>query len=548
MAFEELLNQVGGLGKFHFLQMALILTIYMTLMPHVILENFTAAIPGHRCWVHLLDNDTISGALNQNALLRISIPLDSNLRPEKCRRFIQPQWQLLHLNGTFFNTNESNTEPCVDGWVYDRSTFPSTIVTEWDLVCDKQTKRSMVQFLYMMGMLIGGCINGPLSDRFGRKLILRCSLLLFATLGTCAAFVPTFLMYCSLRFLMGCLSSAIMANNGLLITEWIRSQSKTMVVTAISSFLSIGQIILGGLAYVFQEWRTLQLVTSVPFFIFFLISRWFIESARWLITTNKPEQGLKALRKVACINGIKDAGDTLNIEVVRVTMQQELVEAQKNTSMFDLFRTPNLRKRICILSFVRSAIIVPFYGIVINLQYFGSNIFLFQVLFGIVTTSARFLGFFALRHFGHRLNQIILFSLVGILILLNIFVPQEMQIPRVALASVAVSLVSIAMCESGIHFLELIPTVIRARALGIDTISSRCGAVLAPLLMTLVVYHPSLPWIAYAIFPILAALLVFFLPETRNQPLLDTINDVEKNQKTPNKGNIKDSYMKVTKF
>uniref|UniRef100_A0A2I3HT65 Solute carrier family 22 member 10 n=1 Tax=Nomascus leucogenys TaxID=61853 RepID=A0A2I3HT65_NOMLE len=246
----------------------------MVLIPHILLENFAAAIPGHRCWVHILDNNTGSdnetGILSEDALLRISIPLDSNLRPEKCRRFVHPQWQLLHLNGTIHNTSEADTEPCVDGWVYDQSYFPSTIVTKWDLVCDYQSLKSVVQFLLLTGMLVGGIIGGHFSDR------------------------------------------------------------------------------------------------------------WLVESARWLIITNKLDEGLKALRKVAQTNGIKNAEETLNIEVVRSTMQEELDAAQTKTTVCDLFRNPSMRKRICILVFLRFANTIPFYGTMVNLQHVGSNIFLLQ--------------------------------------------------------------------------------------------------------------------------------------------------------------------------
>ncbi|KAI4553252.1 hypothetical protein MJT46_016546 [Ovis ammon polii x Ovis aries] len=386
MAFEELLNEVGGLGKFQILQMVLALPLVGIAACHILLENFTAAIPGHRCWVYILDNAT--GILSPDVLLRISIPLDSNLKPEKCHRFLHPQWQLLHLNRTFPNMSDLDTEPCVDGWVYDHSLFSSTIVTEWDLICDHQSQKSVVQFVFMAGMQVGGFIYGHLSDRFGRKLILRCCLLQLAISGTCTAFAPTFLIYCLLRFWSGCSAVAIITNNWMLIAEWTRSQSKAMVIMLITCAVSIGQMMLGGLAFVFREWRTLQLVVSIPFFVFSFSSRF--------------------------------------------------------------------------------AVTVPLYGISMNLQHFGSNIFLFQVIFGALTTLARCLALVVLNHKGRRPTQMFFLFLVGVSILANTFVPPEMQALRVALASVGITCVAAAVTSYCVHCDELMPTLLRAKAFGLD--------------------------------------------------------------------------------
>ena len=73
-------------------------------------------------------------------------------------------------------------------------------------------------------------------------------------------------------------------------------------------------------------------------------------------------------------------------------------------------------------------------------------------------------------------------------------------------------------------FTRLLCLPLRARALGLDTLASRCGAVLAPLLMTLMAYLSILPWIIYGVFPIMAGLAVLLQPETREMPLLDTIH------------------------
>ncbi|XP_060032363.1 organic anion transporter 7-like isoform X2 [Erinaceus europaeus] len=509
MAFHTLLDKAGGLGKFQILQMIFLCISIFISSPSVLLENFTAAVPDHRCWAHLLDNDTISandtGTLSQEDLLRVSIPLESSLRPEKCWRFVHPQWQLLHQNGIFPNVTELDMEPCVDGWVYDHSTFSSTIVTQWDLVCESQTLVQVTKFSFMAGMVVGSIICGHLSDRFGRRMVFRWCTFLLAITSSCVTFVPSFPMYCSLRFLSGISYIPIAANSILLIVEWTVPQFQALGVTMTSFAMCIGQAALGGLAFGFRDWHILQLVVSVPLFVLFLGTRWVAESAQWLIISNRPEEALKELRKAAHRNGKKDVENTLTMEGLRFTMHDELKAAQRRTVVLDLFRTPKLRKRVCLLAFLRFPIVASNFGLNFNLQYLGSNVFLIQALF-------------------------------------------EIQTVRSALATLGVGCGSAFFTSVTTHSSELIPTSIRGTAMGIFGVFASIGGALAPLLMMLEVYSPTLPWFIYGFIPILGGLAVLFLPETRNQPLPNTIQDVENETKSSNKSKDENTCSEVTQF
>lgn len=125
MAFADLLDALGGVGRFQLLYTALLLLPCSLLACHNFLQNFTAAVPRHYCQGPA--NYTAAATNNSGAWLRATIPLDQLGAPEPCQRFMQPQWALLNPNTSIHGVA---TEGCKDGWVYNRSVFPSTIVME----------------------------------------------------------------------------------------------------------------------------------------------------------------------------------------------------------------------------------------------------------------------------------------------------------------------------------------------------------------------------------------------------------------------------------
>ncbi|XP_043825509.1 solute carrier family 22 member 10-like [Dromiciops gliroides] len=551
MAFEDLLPLVGDKRRFQILQALSMVIPLIFVGTHFLIENFTAFVPEHRCWTPLLDNTSallnVSGNLNFSSLLKLSIPLDSNGKLGKCRRFFWPQGQPLLTDAMGQNLSQLETEPCVDGWVYDQSTITSSIVTEWDLVCDSWTLKSLSQSLYFAGLLVGYLIWGHLSDRFGRKWMLSPSYFMLAVFSTGIAFAPSFQVYCSFRFLLGFSISGIIFGFGSLAVEWATIQHRPWAVVLISLCLSLGFLFLGALTYGIKEWRKLQLVISAPFFAFFLMIWWLPESARWLIVHNKCDDALKVLRQVAKINGVKE--QTLTVEAVRSTMEKELAAAQTHYTILDLVCFPNLRTRILCLSFSRFTTGMLFYGLSLDLQNLGRNIQMLQVLLGASSFLSRFGALIIMNHLGRRTIVVAFFLLAGLFILSSAFLPQG--ILCMVLAIIGICCIVVCISCNNVYLNELLPTVVRTTCSGIILTIDRIGVMLAPFVNILRHYLPAMPQIIFAIMAVIASFMVFlFLPETQNKPMPDTIEDIEcrHSREEVKPGDLDDTLVKISQF
>ncbi|XP_004627308.1 solute carrier family 22 member 20 [Octodon degus] len=525
MAFTDLLDALGGVGRFQLIYTALLLLPCALLACHNFLQNFTAAVPPHHC-----QSPTNYTATNDSeAWLRATVPLNQHGVPEPCQRFTEPQWALLSPNTS---VHRAATEPCKDGWIYDRSIFPSTIVMEWDLVCEARSLRDLAQSIYMAGVLLGAAVFGSLADRLGRKAPLVWSYLQLAVSGAATAYFNSFSAYCIFRFLMGMTFSGIILNSLSLVVEWMPTRGRTVAGILLGYSFTVGQLILAGVAYLIRPWRWLQLAVSAPFLIFFLYSWWLPESSRWLLLHGKSQRAVKNLRLVAMMNGRKEEGERLTMGVVCSYVQSEFASARSSNSVLDLFRSPAIRKVTCCLMLVWFSNSVAYYGLAMDLQKFGLSIHLVQALFGIIDIPAMLVATTTMIYVGRRATVASFLILAGLMVIINMFVPEDLQALRTAQAALGKGCLASSFICLYLFTGELYPTEIRQMGMGFASVHARLGGLAAPLVTTLGELSPLLPSMGFGATSVLAGLAVLcFLTETRNLPLVETIAALERRVK-----------------
>ncbi|XP_006783570.2 solute carrier family 22 member 7-like [Neolamprologus brichardi] len=202
MKFETILEEIDGFGRFQIAILILLCTSRMVLPCHFLLNNFIAAVPPHHCDISTLEksSEELFRNLTREQKLTVSLPVREDGEPKSCEMFAEPQFQLLSNSS---NRTDLPTVWCQSGWVYDNSTFISTLATEWNLVCDKKSQTKTTNTIFFVGVMIGALAFGFFCDKYGRKTMLLVSYILSIVFGFSSTFANSYTLFAVLRFFTG---------------------------------------------------------------------------------------------------------------------------------------------------------------------------------------------------------------------------------------------------------------------------------------------------------------------------------------------------------
>ncbi|XP_015102060.2 organic cation/carnitine transporter 2 [Vicugna pacos] len=484
---------------------------------------FLTATPEHRCRVP--DTANLSLAWRNHSLpLRLQ---DGREVPHSCRRYRLAtivNFSALGLEPVRdVDLEQLEQESCLDGWEFSQDIYLSTIVTEWNLVCEDDWKAPLTISLFFVGVLMGSFISGQLSDRFGRKNVLFVTMGMQTGFSFLQIFSKNFEMFAVLFFLvgMGQISNYVAAF--VLGTEILGKSVRIIFSTlGVCIFYAFGYMLLPLFAYFIRDWRMLLLALTVPG-VLCVVLWWFIpESPRWLISQGRFKEAEVIIRRAARINGIVAPSTIFDSS----ELQDLSSKKQQSHSILDLLRTRNIRIVTIMSIILWMTISVGYFGLSLDTPNLHGDVYLNCFLSAVVEVPAYVLAWLLLRHLPRRYSMATALFLGGGVLLFVQLVPPELNSLAIVLVMVGKFGVTAAFAMVYVYTAELYPTVVRNMGVGVSSTASRLGSILSPYFIYLGAYDRFLPYILMGSLTILTAILTLFLPESFGTPLPDTIDQM----------------------
>uniref|UniRef100_UPI0037E8A2DA organic cation/carnitine transporter 2-like isoform X1 n=1 Tax=Semicossyphus pulcher TaxID=241346 RepID=UPI0037E8A2DA len=518
----------GFLGEWGRFQQEVFFLLCLSIIPNgfpALSVVFLADTPPHRCLIPAHVNLT---AAWRNSSIPLEVDSQSGaLVPSKCARYKLEDVANFSdrglLPGVDVNLANVSTEGCMDGWEYDKSVYTSTIITEWDLVCDDRWKYPLTSSIYFCGVLTGSLVSGQLSDRYGRKIVLFVTIALQTMATFLQVFSQTWVMFCAIHFIVGLGAISNYVSAFVLGTEILGPRVRTIFSTAgVSLFFCFGYMLLPLLAFLIRDWRMLLLSLVLPGF-FCIPLWWFIpESPRWLLSQGRVSEAEAVIRNAAKRN--KVAAPSVIFSPPQIELQSEQRRAH---NICDLFRSRNIRWLSVTLWLVWNTVTIGYFALSLNTANLHGNAYFNCFLSALVEIPAYTLSWVMFRWCSRRLSLSSTLFSGGVFLLLIQLVPANLVVLAIALEMMGKFAVTTAFAVVYAYTAELYPTVLRNTALGTCSMASRVGSIIAPYFIYLRSYSVSLPYILMGSLTALVGLLSLLLPETCGMPLPDTITHMQ---------------------
>ncbi|XP_054718439.1 organic cation transporter protein-like isoform X2 [Uloborus diversus] len=438
------------------------------------------------------------------------------------RCYTKPYWRLPD-NASLV---ESDILKCTS-WEYNSTFYQSTIIDEWDLVCDRDWLISFSMSIYNVGYLIAVLVFGQLSDSIGRKPTLVFSYVMNVSAGLLSAFAPSFPMFAILRFFTAVGGAGFYTVSFVILMEMVSPRFRSMVGVAINFGWCLAFISLPAVAWIIRDWFWLQLALTLPKLLFISVFWVVPESPRWLLIRNHREAFKQVVLKAARKNGVNESYAQAEAEKLLLRSDELRPEAVSST-VFDLFKTPRLRRNTLVLFYNWLVNSFIYFGLSYNTEKLSLNPYVSFFLSGAVEFPAYLITMKVIGSSGRRRPLAIAMMVAGIACLLTIPVPSDMVVLKAFFPLVGKFCITATFATGYVYSAEIFPTVVRNVGLGTGSTVARIGSTLAPFIRELGSgTFTSLPDILYAALSVSSGLLIFLLPETNNQPFADTLEQAE---------------------
>ncbi|XP_033625329.1 organic cation transporter protein-like [Asterias rubens] len=525
MHFDEILNHIGTFGRYQKMIFFFVCVFSLPMSYHQFAQVFLAPDTAHWCATPQLTepncslyskvSDDYSLCLEERK--NLSIPRDEKGKFDGCLRYrhFGEEDALLYENETEGFWNE--TIGCDAGWEYDRSQYHTTVVQDFDVVCDQKNIPEMAQSLFFAGVLVSSLISGFFADWLGRHRTLFLCLGFQFIFSLVTVFAPTMSAFIVLRFFLAVSNMGVYIMAFVIGTELVGPEWRTFIGVCAECAFAMGYMLLAVVAYFVRDWRTLQLIGAIPIAAFFLLIRVIPESARWLITQGRLAEAEVIIRKIAKVNKAKLPEQLFS--------EADRMQVVVRRSFIDLFRTPNLRKRtfnVMFNWFVNAAV---YYGLSLSTSNLGTDDYLAFFIGGFVEIPACIAVLLTIDRFGRRFILFLSLLLGGISCLATIFI--EAGAGRTTVAMIGKFGISASFLLIYIFSAEIFPTPVRSIGIGLSSMCARFGSIMAPPLLVLRSLWEPLPLLVFGCLAVLASFLSLLLPETLGLNMPETIKQGE---------------------
>jgi OCT family organic cation transporter-like MFS transporter 4/5 len=242
------------------------------------LTVFSAATPDFRCRVPACDviNASYDDAFS-NHFDNFTVPGN-----DRCYQFrfrgssneTSPEEQCVPDN---FASDE--LVECSD-WIFDKSVYSTTFMSEAGIVCQDDWKGPLAQSLVFVGALLASLITGLLADKFGRRHVTMTCVFVMNVSSLGMIFVSSYELYAFLLFMIGGAQAGLFLVAFILAMEMVEAEKRVICGIVLEVVFNLSEILAAGLAFWLRDWRIVVVVGTVPSFFFLLFWPVLPESVR----------------------------------------------------------------------------------------------------------------------------------------------------------------------------------------------------------------------------------------------------------------------------